>query len=392
MNRKKISLITGSLLTLLSVQGFTANVNEQLFIGGYSSFEWEQQIEKTGRSDRYGSFDADLFDLVIAYQASDKVRMAADLTWEHGAASEEGLGNVAVEYAYPEYAVSNEFKIRAGKMFTHFGIYNEIHTAKPAFLTVKEPLSTNKPDKFGSADGIPFFPRWQSGLAFLGDIDAGDNTLTYMLQVSNGDAAVRVDDEFELVSMYDKDVDHAKAINGRVIFTTEDDQAFALSAYYDNMSIVTGEDYEPLTDVSQISNSIDDGEVVGNLARFSLSFHSTGYVGDVGYEVEIVHGILDGKGPEGNPFYRERLGTSAMVYYPMAGRYTPYIRHEFLEPDMDADDDIAQAVSTGVNIRLDANLFLKTEYRITRAGEENDRFSKGRNEFSELLGAVAFGF
>ena len=53
-------------------------------------------------------------------------------------------------------------------MFTGFGIYNEIHTAKPAFLTVKEPQATNKNNKFGSV--LRFYPRWGAGLAVVGDV------------------------------------------------------------------------------------------------------------------------------------------------------------------------------------------------------------------------------
>lgn len=405
MKHKLLSIGLGMTLGF-SAQAWSANINENLFIGGYTSFEYELQFEEKGKSDPMGSFDADLFDLVIAYQASDRVRVAADLTWEHGAASEDGLGNVAVEYAYPEFLVNNNLKIRAGKMFTAFGIYNEIHTAKPAFLSVKEPLSTNKPHKFGSGDGIPFFPRWQTGFAFLGDFDVGDHTLSYNLQVSNGDAAVKVGDEFELISLYDKDVDLAKALNGRLVFTTENENAFAVSFYWDNMVIVTGEDGEDLEDVSQIANSIDDGTAIGNLTRSSVSAHSTGFIGPLGYEVEFIYGILDGQHPaeledsegEGtgefvlDRFERKRYGSSAMLYYPMGMTFTPYVRHEFLEPDMDVENDLAHAVSLGLNTRLDANLFLKTEYRVTRAEEDNDRFKKGNNEFSEFAAAIALGF
>src|SRR6185503_9424416 len=46
-----------------------------------------------------------------------------------------------------------------------FSLYNEIHTAKPLFLSVKEPVSTNKIEKMGST--IRFYPRWGAGLAVL---------------------------------------------------------------------------------------------------------------------------------------------------------------------------------------------------------------------------------
>ena len=40
--------------------------------------------------------------------------------------------------------MSDAVKLRAGKMFTPFGIYNEIHTAKPSIIILKEPNPTNK--------------------------------------------------------------------------------------------------------------------------------------------------------------------------------------------------------------------------------------------------------
>ena len=53
----------------------------RLTINGYSSFEFEKQIEDEGGGDPNGSFDADLFDLVFNFQVTDKVRVSTDLTW-----------------------------------------------------------------------------------------------------------------------------------------------------------------------------------------------------------------------------------------------------------------------------------------------------------------------
>src|SRR5215208_2046366 len=110
-----------------------AQVTDFVRINGYTSVEFEKTLGEAGRGDHSGSFDADGFDLVLNFTPSHRLRVAADLTWEHGPATEDGRGNVAVEYAFPEYYASDLLKVRAGKMFTNFGIYNEIHTAKPAF-------------------------------------------------------------------------------------------------------------------------------------------------------------------------------------------------------------------------------------------------------------------
>ncbi|MBN1782996.1 hypothetical protein JW948_17815 [bacterium] len=119
-------------------------LNENIRINGYSGFEFEKMFGDEGKGDPNGSFDSDLFDLVFNVTTADYLRIAADITWEHGAATEDGRGNAAVEYVFCEYLVRDWLKFRAGKMFTPFGIYNEIHTAKPVILTVNEPLSTKK--------------------------------------------------------------------------------------------------------------------------------------------------------------------------------------------------------------------------------------------------------
>ena len=156
-------------------------------VNGYTSFEIEKQIERAGSGDGDPnlSFDADLFDLVFNFQVTDRIRAAADMTWEHGVATEDNRGNVALEYGFVEHKFSDSFKIRVGKMFTPFGIFNEIHTAKPAFLSVKEAASTNKPERIVDA-GYRFFPRWGVGIAFQGDGVIGERSFDYDLFIANG--------------------------------------------------------------------------------------------------------------------------------------------------------------------------------------------------------------
>ncbi len=154
---------------------------DNISFNGYLSFEYERHIDgdKTnGDGDAVGDANGS--------QATDKLRVATDLTWEHGSATEDGRGNVAMEYAFAEYTLGQHTKVRAGKMFTNFGIYNEIHTAKPATLSVKEPQSTNKNDKLGSA--IRFYPRWLNGLAVIGHYQLPTSSWDYVLQLSNGES------------------------------------------------------------------------------------------------------------------------------------------------------------------------------------------------------------
>src|SRR5687768_7750286 len=80
--------------------------SDRITINGYLNFEFEKQLQEEGFGDPKGSFDADQFDLVFNIHASNRVRVAADFSWEHGTATEDGRGNQALEYGFVEYTVS----------------------------------------------------------------------------------------------------------------------------------------------------------------------------------------------------------------------------------------------------------------------------------------------
>ena len=81
----KLSIYYLLFLSLVSGNLF-AQLGDKLTINGYSSFEFEKMFDDKGKGDPNGSYDADLFDLVLNFTPTDRLRIAADLTWEHGAA------------------------------------------------------------------------------------------------------------------------------------------------------------------------------------------------------------------------------------------------------------------------------------------------------------------
>ncbi len=207
-----------------STNTLEAQYTSKLTINGYSGFEFEKQLDEDGAGDPNGSFDADLFDLVLNFQVTDKIRVSTDLTWEHGAATEDDFGNVAVEYAFVEYAFSDLVKVRVGKMFIPYGIYNEIHTAKPAFLSVKEPASTNKTERIVE-NAFRFYPRWGAGIAVHGDGLIGERGFSYDLFVSNGDQSE--------TNPFEEDNNGAKAFTGRFRFEPSESLEVGTSFYHD---------------------------------------------------------------------------------------------------------------------------------------------------------------
>ncbi|MEE8059626.1 MAG: hypothetical protein V3T17_17620 [Pseudomonadales bacterium] len=331
---------------------------EQININGYLSFEYEKTISGDDVEDTNGSFDIDLLDLVFNIQATSRLRIATDLTWEHGSATEDDRGNVAVEYAFAEYTLENWLRFRAGKMFTHFGIYNEIHTAKPATLTVKEPLSTNKNNKFGS--DLRFYPRWLTGIALQGDVESTALPFDYDIQISNGES---IDDSH---NPFEEDDNTHKAVNGRIRLLPNDAMRIGFSFYIDSME-------DPVNDARV--------DILSYGAQFEWEMANR-----MGTEIEYVMGEEDFTTNK----KIDRSAYTVMFYHRTTQKIIPYIRYEYLDPDDDTSDDEAVRIIFGVNLFVDDNMYVKVELNDNSTKSNNADFSGA--DWAELKASLSIGF
>jgi predicted porin len=331
---------------------------EKIEINGYLSFEYENAFSGDNQGDPNGSFDMDLLDIVLNIQATDRLRIAADLTWEHGAATEDNRGNVAIEYAFAEYTYKDWLRFRAGKMFTAFGIYNEIHTAKPATLSVKEPLSTNKNNKFGS--DIRFYPRWLNGLAIQGDVEISDMHLDYNFQLSNGETEEDVHNPFE------EDDNTHKAVNGRIRLQTDDEIRLGFSFYSDSM---------------EDKNSTNRLDILSYGLQFEMETDN-----GLSTEIEYVKGKEDRKASASI----DRNAYSVMFYHSLNDWLIPYIRYEYLEPNEALSNDIATLGIIGINMLIDTNMHIKLEIDKTSTESGNTEFSG--DDWTEFKASLSIGF
>lgn len=361
---RKLKQIT--MLMVITVMSLNVNAKQigNLSINGYFSFEYENHISGDEEGDTNGSFDLDLIDLLIGYKIDDKFRFAADLTWEHGASTEDSLGNVAVEYAFGEYRHADWLQIRAGKHFTNFGIYNEIHTAKPAYISVKEPLSTNKNTKLGSQ--LRFYPRWGTGLTVLGDFPTlitDSVTAEYVLQVSNGETE---DGE----NPYEEDDNTHKAVNGRINFDLSDYNLIVGVSFYNDL-MDAAEDYDGAFTKAEIR---------------SHGMHLNWYSFDnTEIEIEYVTGTEDFEEFD----QVERDAYTVMIMHHFSKGFTPYFRYESLDPNKDVKDDLGTLAIVGMNFKLAKMVNLKFE--INRFETEINN-AKGEAEWTELKAAFVLGF
>lgn len=331
-------------------------LGERITINGYTNFEYERQISKNGRADRNGSFDADQFDLVFNVQVSERVRVAADFSWEHGTATEDGRGNQALEYGFVEYTFSDQFKLRAGKMLTPFGVFNEIHTAKPAFLSVKEAASLNSTARIVT-DAFRYYPRWGAGLAAHGDVPIKGKDLTYDVFITNG--------EQETTNPFEEDDNRSKALTARVRYEPTSHLRLGYSFFNDR----AGEGAEAVT------------------------VRSHGLEAELTYaKVRILAEAALGRQRIGAEPARRQRSFYVQPSYHFDNGWTPYLRWEIVDLDSSRDDDAGRDFIVGVNKEISKGFQYKAEVNFFKGGRLTDLAQYPNRAYSEFKTALVLGF
>jgi len=349
--------LTAALLACASLgtEAAAQDFFDRIRINGYTSFEFEKQLSKQGNGDKHGSFDADGFDLVLNIHASERVRAALDMALEHGVATEDGRGNVAMEYGFVEYTFKDMLKLRVGKMFTPFGVFNEIHTAKPAFLTVKEAASLNKNDRIVDG-GFRFYPRWGTGIALHGDGVVAKKNFSYDLLVANG--------EQENTNPFEEDDNGFKSITGRVRLEPSESIRVGYSFYVDR-----------LTDP-------EIGKLVSN-----------------GLELEWTHGRfrLLGEGAFGRISPKTGPSVTQLAFYlqpsfHFKNGFTPYARLDFIDLNSRITSDTGLDFILGVNYELAKQCHVKLENNYFKGGRNTSLAQFPGRGYNEIKAAFVLGF
>jgi len=364
MKKLLIILFYSSLLSL------HADWTDKITMNGYFNVEFEDKIsgEYDGRFvDEHASFDSDMLDIILNIQVTDRVRIAVDFSWEHGSQSEVDKGNIGYEYAFAEYTFSDPIKIRIGKMFTAFGIYNEIHTAKPSLIILKEPNTTNKmyfisKDKY---EQTLFYPRWGTGVALLGNTKVSNIPVDYILQVINGDLSYGVDG-----NEYNKDDNNHKAIVARVRADISNDLQIGASYYHDIM-----QNYD--------SNDVSIGEMEVSSYGVQMIWHINN---DFRFEAEYVTGTLDVQ----NITSFRRSGYSILPSYYITDNINLYFLYSQADPNHSKAQDSVTNIAPGINIEVDTNVFIKVDVLNVQSQKNNTIYAG--DSYSEFRAALSIGF
>jgi hypothetical protein len=355
MNRIRILAAAGLTALAASPPALAQEVSDRIVINGYTNFEFSKQVSTEGDGDRNGSFDADQFDLVFNITVSERVRAALDVSWEHGTATEDGRGNQAMEYGFVEYALSDKLKLRFGKMFTPFGIFNEIHTAKPAFLSVKEAASLNKNDRIVEG-GFLFYPRWGAGIAAHGDGVIGGKDLTYDILLANGDQSE--------ANPFEEDENTSKSMTARLRVDVTDGFRVGYSFYRDRVS-------------SASYTTLQSHGLEAELNLSKLRILSEVAFGSLG---------LAGGGTQ------KQIGWYVQPSFHLKNGWTPYLRLDYVNPNRRLSEVGGRDFIVGVNVELSKNFQLKIENNDFRGGTKSSLARYRGRGYHEFKAALVLGF
>jgi hypothetical protein len=332
---------------------------ERLSINGYLNIEGDYQLTQQGLGDRKGSIDVDVFELLVNYKGSDKLRVSAAVDFEHGVDTEFAQGELTTGWMFIEYAHADALKLRVGKFLTPFGVYNEIHGAKNLFLSRDEPRATLKPQK-SAKNGFRYAPKWMTGGLATGTLPAGKGSFDYIVAFGNGE-------QLE-TNPYEVDNNTKKATLARVQYMPNDAITLGVSGYHDFLTLKT---------------TSDEGNVtsLGAHARYDGSNWKLLY--------ELAHGR---QRLPGAPVTASETGHVAEAGYRFASGLTPFVQWQTVDTKAGAVKENATAVAAGIDIPIGRHFVYKVQAMYWTGSKDNKKFNFEGRRYSEISMAFFYGF
>lgn len=140
---------------------FLSNLGERTYVGGYMDLEFS---DSSGSSSK--EFDQHRFVPFFYSDVSDRVKMSAEIEYEHG-------HELEVEFAQIDYLIDDLFNLRAGIQLLPVGKLNEVHDSPVQDLSFRPLVDTYI---------IPTTLR-DAGLGAFGDFN---DSMSYQVAVTNG--------------------------------------------------------------------------------------------------------------------------------------------------------------------------------------------------------------
>ncbi|MEK6559067.1 MAG: hypothetical protein AABZ43_02895 [Planctomycetota bacterium] len=151
---------------------FTRRFGRNTYVGGYMDFQFRASEE-----DSKNGFDQTRFIPFIFSDISDRVKLAAEIEFEHGGISGENDGEVKLEFATIDFLITDWLNWRGGILLTPLGKFNLVHDSPLQDLT-ERPLVNQY-----------IIPTTLSdmGMGFFGSLYPSElSKLDYEIYITNG--------------------------------------------------------------------------------------------------------------------------------------------------------------------------------------------------------------
>ena len=355
---------------------YLATLGQRTYLGGYIDFEYVDP--SGGDKDRF--FDQHRFVPFFYSDVSDRVKIAAELEFEHG-------HEVKVEFAQIDYLFNDAFNFRAGIMLLPLGKLNEVHDTPVQDLTIR-PLV----NRFI----IPTTLR-DAGVGAFGDIS---EDLSYQVAVTNGfrglddSGAVAINNMTGLRSAAPQsdtldspftNSNDKLAYSGRVAWTPLLGTEFGVSALHDTYDEAGDNDLrimalDATVDGKALAWLPDPLELLGEFARADIER-------DAFAKASGVAGDMDGYYAQANWHF----GDSFLESWKQSGLVEDGAHFTFVTryDHVDLDDYSMRRTTVGLNFRPNShNTVFKLDYQFNDDSGANN----GTNADNAVLFSVATYF
>ena len=152
---------------------FLRRFGRNTYLGGYMDFQFRQNEDGDGDH----GFDQTRFIPFIYSDISDRVKLAAELEFEHGGVGGGRDGEVIIEFATIDFLITDWLNWRGGFLLTPLGKFNLVHDSPLQDLTDR-PLV----DQFIIPTTVT-----DTGMGFFGSVYPSElSKLDYEIYVTNG--------------------------------------------------------------------------------------------------------------------------------------------------------------------------------------------------------------
>ena len=363
---KIIKSVTASCALFLACLIFagTSHAADLDSINIYGYFDLDYRItnadrySKSGPSDpnlKNGAFDQRHMNILTDIMISQNIALRTHVEFEHGIHPSADSASVSMEYGFGEYAFSDTFKIRGGKMLSPYGILSEIHDATPAYLTVSPPETFYRAEFKG---GHMIMPKWTTGLAVLGELSlfSSRHDVEYVVYMGNGESRFTTNES-------EQDDNPNKSLGARIQFISAGEVMIAgVSGFMGDRAISQEEMRIPhIAVAAHASFNWKGANLNGEFGRSQM-----GSVTEISWYVQ----------------------TSLRI-----GRFTPYARVQTIDPSDTTPDDFWTVMLGGMNVMVTDAMFFKMEWNENQRGKRNlDIISGEARNFGEFRASVTLMF